>query len=115
MKKTIRAFLAAILCFTLVIGVFVMTGCDQNESNGSEQEDTDGEKKNDGKENDEKDENDENKSEKLSVVVLRNAVAKGARISSRDICLNIFRSILYTLLHTGRMLGLCVTKIRVLR
>jgi hypothetical protein len=85
MKKTIRAFLAVILCFTLVIGVFVMTGCDQNESNGSEQEDTDEEKKNDGKENDKKDENDENKSDKLSVVVLRNAVAKGARISSRDI------------------------------
>ena len=79
MKKTIRAFLALILCFTLVIGVFVMTGCDQNES---EQEDTGEEKKNDGEENDKEN---EDKSGKISVVVLRNAVVKGARISSRDI------------------------------
>ena len=79
MKKTIRAFLALILCFTLVIGVFVMTGCDQNES---EQEDTGEEKKNDSEENDKEN---EDKSGKISVVVLRNAVVKGARISSRDI------------------------------
>ena len=82
MKKNIRAFLAAILCFTLVLGMFAMTGCDQNDLNEAENEDTDEEKKNDSEENDKKD---ENKSGKISVVVLRNAVAKGARISSRDI------------------------------
>ena len=83
MKKTIKAILAIILCFTLVLGVFVMSGCDQSDSVEDQSQD----KNDDGKDTDKQEENDENGGEsgKVSVVVMRNAVAKGARISSRDI------------------------------
>jgi Flp pilus assembly protein CpaB len=75
MKKTTRAILAALLCFSLLLGALVMTGCDQSEP-------ADSEDKNDNKVTDDQNDTEDNYAR---VVVMRNSVEKGAYISSRDV------------------------------
>ena len=60
MKKTIKAILAIILCFTLVLGVFVMSGCDQSDSVEDQSQD----KNDDGKDTDKQEENGKVKTER---------------------------------------------------
>lgn len=71
MKKSIKAILAAFLCFALVFGALALTGCD-TQKDGQDQDD-----KNNGSE--------QEASNLVSIVVMRTDVAKGNRISSRDI------------------------------
>ena len=71
MKKSIKAILAAFLCFALVFGALALAGCD-TQKNGQDQDD-----KNNGSE--------QEASNLVSIVVMRTDVAKGNRISSRDI------------------------------
>ena len=77
MKKTTRAILAALLCFSLLLGALVMTGCDQSEPADSE----------DNGQNDNKvtDDQKDTQNNYARVVVMRNSVEKGAYISSRDV------------------------------
>ena len=75
MKKTTRAILAALLCFSLLLGALAMTGCDQSEP-------ADSEDKNDNKVTDDQNDTEDNYAR---VVVMRNSVEKGAYISSRDV------------------------------
>ena len=78
MKKTTRAILAALLCFSLLLGALVMTGCDQSEPAQSDE----GKDKNDNKVTDDQKDTQNNYAR---VVVMRNPVEKGSYISSRDI------------------------------
>ncbi|MBR2613472.1 MAG: flagella basal body P-ring formation protein FlgA, partial [Clostridia bacterium] len=78
MKKTTRAILAALLCFSLLLGALVMTGCDQSEAAQSDE----GNDKNDNKVTDDQKDTQNNYAR---VVVMRNPVEKGSYISSRDI------------------------------
>ena len=77
MKKTTRAILAALLCFSLLLGALVMTGCDKSEPADSEDNG-----KNDNKVTDDQKDTQNNYAR---VVVMRNPVEKGSYISSRDI------------------------------
>ena len=77
MKKTTRAILAALLCFSLLLGALVMTGCDQSEPADRE----------DNGQNDNKvtDDQKDTQNNYARVVVMRNPVEKGSYISSRDV------------------------------
>ena len=70
MKKNIKAMLAMLLCLTIILGAFVMTGCQKDNGGSSDENDGESEQKHD---------------DTISIVVMRNDVAKGARISSRDL------------------------------
>lgn len=78
MKKTTRAILAALLCFSLLLGALVMTGCDKSEPAQSDESND----KNDNKVTDDQKDTQNNY---VRVVVMRNPVEKGSYISSRDI------------------------------
>ena len=114
MKKSFRVLLSIILCFLLISAVFVFTSCDEadkDDSSKSEEKEekeekdekdekgtgdsqkddkedsTGGEDATDGEDStdDEKVTDGEEESNFASVVVLRNDVAAGARITSRDV------------------------------
>lgn len=90
MKKTIRRLLAIILCLSLCLCALAFTGCNTDNEADEKDEKENAEKDNGGK-TDEKDDKEEEtekgdgNSATVSVVVMKNDVAKGERITSKDI------------------------------